>query len=227
MTKHFFNAQETPKERDNPRKVQSDIAGPVHLQPFGTIASNLMDPEDATILMNAAAGGDQAAVDRLLPLVCDQLRRAAELRLANKRASHTLSATAIVHEAYLRLVGPRQVAWAGRGHFYAAVAESMRRILIDHARGHRARGGGTVRFEDIAEVGSLATSDSDQVLTINAALIRLENEDPEAAAVVRLRFYAGLSVSQAVEALGLDSLFAARLCTYARAVLFKDLSNNN
>ena len=91
-------------------------------------------PEDATQLMVAAAGGDKTAADRLLPLVYEQLRKAAQLGLADERAGHTLSATALVHEAYLKLVGPREVAWASRGHFYAAAAESMRRILIDYAR---------------------------------------------------------------------------------------------
>lgn len=92
-------------------------------------------PEDATLLMAAAAGGDRSAADRLLPLVYDQLRRTAQLGLTGERAGHTLSATAPVHEAYLKLAGPREVPWAGRGHFYAAAAEAMRRILLDHAKG--------------------------------------------------------------------------------------------
>jgi RNA polymerase sigma factor (TIGR02999 family) len=184
-----------------------------------------MDQEDATILMNAAADGDKSAADRLLPLVYDQLRRAAEARLADERAGHTLSATAMVHEAYLKLVGPRQVPWAGRGHFYAAAAEAMRRILIDHARARSARGGELSRFQDIADVGALASADSGQILAVDAALTRLESEDPEAAAVVRLRFYAGLSVDQVAEALGISSRSAARLWAYARAVLFRALSS--
>jgi RNA polymerase sigma factor (TIGR02999 family) len=185
-----------------------------------------MDHEDATMLMNAAADGDKSAADRLLPLVYDQLRRAAQERLAGERTDHTLSATAMVHEAYLRLVGPRQVPWAGRGHFYAAAAEAMRRILIDHARARRARGGGAVKLEDVADVGSLAAADSEQILAVDAALTRLEAEDPEAAAVVRLRFFAGLSVDQAAEALGISPRTAARLWGYARAVLFRTLSQD-
>ncbi len=184
-----------------------------------------MDPEDATTLMNAAAGGDKSAADRLLPLVYDQLRRAAELRMLGERADHTLSATAIVHEAYLRLVGPRQVPWASRGHFYAAAAEAMRRILVDHARARRARGGGATRLEEIEDVVALAAADSEQILAVHAALSRLESEDPEAAAVVRLRFFAGLSVDQAAEALGISPRSAARLWAYARAVLFRSLSS--
>lgn len=184
-----------------------------------------MEQEDATILMNAAAKGDKAAADRLLPLVYDQLRRAAQDRLAGERIGHTLSATAIVHEAYLRLVGPREVPWAGRGHFYAAAAEAMRRILIDHARNRRSRGGGAVRLEDIGDVGALAAADSEQIVAVDSALARLESEDPEAAAVVRLRFYAGLSVDQAAEALGISPRTAARLWSYARAVLFRTLTS--
>lgn len=185
-----------------------------------------MEQHDATILMNAAANGDKSAADRLLPLVYDQLRRAAQKRLAGERTDHTLSATAMVHEAYLRLVGPRQVPWTTRGHFYAAAAEAMRRILIDHARARRARGGGAVRLEDVADVGSLAAADSALIVAVDAALTRLESEDPEAAAVVRLRFYAGLSVDQAAESLGISPRSAARLWSYARAVLFRSLSSD-
>ncbi len=110
---------------------------------------------DVTLHMNAAADGDTAAADRLLPLVYARLRRAAQQRLAREREGHTLSATALVHEAYLKLVGPRQIPWAGRGHFYGAAAQSMRRILIDHARRRAALGGGGLGLEDIGDVGAL------------------------------------------------------------------------
>jgi RNA polymerase sigma factor (TIGR02999 family) len=180
--------------------------------------------------MNAAAGGDKAAADRLLPVVYEQLRKAAQLDLVGERDGHTLSATALVHEAYLKLVGPRQVPWAGRGHFYAAAAEAMRRILLDLARS-RGRmggvGGGTLRLNEMGDVAALASADADQILAVDAAVRRLEEEDPEAAAVVRLRFYAGLSVDQAAEALGLSPRTAARLWTYARAVLFRSLGEGS
>lgn len=179
---------------------------------------------DVTLLMDAAANGDAAAADQLLPLVYEQLRRAAQRHLAGEREGHTLSATALVHEAYLRLVGPRQIPWAGRGHFYAAAAQSMRRILIDHARSRAARGGSRHRLEDIGDVGTLAAADSDQILAVDAALVRLETDDPEAAAVVRLRFLAGLTVDQTAQALGLSTRKAARLWAYARARLYQDLS---
>ena len=182
---------------------------------------------DVTLLMNAAADGDTAAAAQLLPLAYDQLRRAAQQRMDAERGDHTLSATALVHEAYLKLVGPRQVPWAGRGHFYAAAAQAMRRILIDHARSRAARGGGGVRLEDIGDINALAAADSEQILAVDAALVRLETDDPEAAAVVRLRFFAGLSVDQAAEALGVSPRTAARLWGYARAVLYRELTECN
>jgi RNA polymerase sigma factor (TIGR02999 family) len=182
---------------------------------------------DVTLLMNAAAEGDTTAADELLPLVYDQLRGAAQQRLASERSDHTLSATALVHEAYLKLVGPRQVPWAGRGHFYAAAAQAMRRILIDHARSRAARGGGGLRLEDIGDVGTLAAADSQQILAVDAAVARLEADDPDAAEVVRMRFFAGLSVDQAAEVLGISPRTAARLWTYARAVLYRELTEHD
>lgn len=175
-------------------------------------------------LMAAAAGGDRAAADRLLPLVYDQLRRAAQLQMASERDDHTLSATALVHEAYLKLAGPREVPWANRAHFYAAAAQSMRRILLDHARS-RARGlGNKSPLSEISDVAVLATADPEQIVAVDAAFARLEAEDAEAAAVVRLRFYAGLSVDQTAEALGLSPRTTARLWNYARAILYRALT---
>jgi len=180
---------------------------------------------EATELLSAAARGDGRAVDRLLPLVYEQLRRSAQLDLARERADHTLSATALVHEAYLKLVGPRELPWANRAHFYAAAAEAMRRILLDHARAHGRHDGGRVSLEEVRDVASLADAGSERILAVDEALERLAVEDPEAAAIVRLRFYAGLSVEEAAEASGVSPRTAARLWTYARAVLYRDLSN--
>ena len=180
--------------------------------------------------MNAAAAGSKDAADRLLPLVYDQLRKAAQLDLAAERGGavgHTLSATVLVHEAYLKLVGPRHMPWAGRGHFYAAAAEAMRRILVDHARTRARQGGKARQLTEIGDVAALAAADSGQIVAVDAALIRLEADDPQAAAVVRLRFYAGLSVDQAAQALGLSPRTVARLWTYARAVLYRELSENS
>lgn len=183
-----------------------------------------MQRDDATILMNAAAEGDTAAPDRLLPLVYDQLRRAAQERLAGERNDHTLSATAMVHEAYLRLVGPRRVPWASRGHFYAAAAEAMRRILIDHARAKAAaiRGGPEARRAAV-NLASLPDPSSETetagFLILNEAIARLEGVDKDAAAVVRLRYFAGLSIEHTAAALGVSAPTVKRSWAFARGWL--------
>lgn len=180
-----------------------------------------------TNLMAEAASGDKAAADSLLPFVYEQLRRAAQLDLAKERKDQTLSATALVHEAYLKLVGPREVAWANRAHFYVAAAEAMRRIVLDHARARGRRGGTRIRIEEIRDVASIAGADSELILAVDEAIERLASEDPEAAAIVRLRFYAGLSVDEAAAATGISPRTAARLWTYARAVLYRELRSDS
>jgi RNA polymerase sigma factor (TIGR02999 family) len=188
----------------------------------------------ATVLLHAAATGDRAAADQLLPLVYAQLRQAAQSCLAHERSGHTLSATALVHEAYMKLVGPREVPWAGRGHFYVAAAEAMRRVLLDHARsrGREKRGGGAggrggldgqpARRVDFASVAELALAeDSGEIMSFDSALRRLEGEAPEAARVVELRFFAGLSVEQTALALGVSDRTVNRHWTFARAWLHR------
>ncbi len=185
--------------------------------------------EDATVLMNAAAAGDRAAADRLLPLVYEQLRKAAQLNMAGERPGHTLSATALVHEAYVKLVGPREVAWANREHFYAAAAEAMRRILIDYARarGRIKRGPTAVSLNDASALLSVADlvseAHSDQIVRLDEAVRRLEAEDPDVAQVVRLRFYAGLSGEETAAALGKSPATVDRDWAWARAWLFRQL----
>ena len=190
------------------------------------------------MLLHAAAAGDRAAADQLLPLVYAQLRQAAQLCLVSERSGHTLSATALVHEAYLKLVGPREVPWAGRAHFYVAAAEAMRRVLLDHARsrGREKRGGRgsetaagregspgpSARRVDFASVVELAAAeDSGEIVSFDSALRRLEGEAPEAARVVELRFFAGLSVEQAALALGVSDRTVNRHWTFARAWLHR------
>ncbi len=180
--------------------------------------------EDATLLMAAAAAGDQAAANRLLPLVFDQLRKAAQQQLASERPGHTLSATALVHEAYLKLAGPREVAWAGRGHFYVAAAEAMRRILVDHARAKAAqiRGGPDARRAAL-HLASLPDPDSAEensgFLILHEAISRLESVDRDAAAVVRLRYFAGLSIEQTALAIGVSTATVKRTWAFARGWL--------
>lgn len=179
------------------------------------------------MLLNSAANGDLQAVHSLLPLVYDQLRQAAQLAMATERPGHTLSATALVHEAYMRLVGPREVPWAGRAHFYVAAAESMRRILLDHAkaRGREKRGGvggvarGRVEFSSIADL--VSTGEPNEIVSFDAALRRLETESAEAARVVQLRFFAGLSVEQTALAMGVSDRTVNRLWTFGRAWLHR------
>lgn len=187
-----------------------------------------MDRADATILMNAAAEGDRAAGDRLLPLVYDQLRKAAQAQMNAERGDHTLSATALVHEAYLKLVGPREVNWKSRAHFYAAAAEAMRRILIDHARarGRQKRGPVPAAMESVSAmlcVADLASDHADQIVRLDEAVRRLEAEDPDVAQVVRLRFYAGLSGDETASALGKSPATIDRDWSWARAWLYRQL----
>ena len=178
-----------------------------------------------THLLDAAAAGDRRAAADLLPLVYDELRRLAAQRLAGEGPGHTLQPTALVHEAYLKLVGPGpQPAWNGRMHFFAAAAEAMRRILIDHARRkHCARRGGGMRrveLEDLDDVELVAGGkDADDLLALDEALNRLAAADPRRAELVRLRYFAGLTLEQAAELLGISRATADRHWAFARAWL--------
>ncbi len=232
----------TPTSNPASAKKTSDVELPAG--PAGGGSGGAEGARDATVLMIAAAGGDKAAVEQLLPLVYEQLRKAAQISMASERVGHTLSATALVHEAYMKLAGPRQVPWAGRGHFYAAAAEAMRQILLDHAKGRMRvkRGGagvggageggggaggvGGVRREqvaDFADVAALAMREPEEIVKFDGLFRRLEDESPEGAAVVRLRFFAGLSVEQTAEALGLSESTVQRRWAFARAWLFQRL----
>lgn len=173
---------------------------------------------EITQLMDAAAAGDRQAGVDLLPLVYDELRRLASARMAAERPGHTLSATALVHEAYLRLVGDQH--FGGRAHFFAAAAEAMRRILVNHARDRKRlkRGGGRVRLESLDQVGALA-EDPDFVPSLDELLTRLGEEDAAAARVAQLHLVGGLSAQEAGEALGLSQAVAYRNWKYARAWL--------
>ena len=181
---------------------------------------------DVTHLLAAAEAGDPRAAAELLPLVYDELRKLAAARLAAEQPGQTLQATALVHEAYVRLVGgdqPRD--WNGRGHFFAAAAEAMRRILIDNARRKKTsrRGGGWNRI-DLDEILTGADERAGELLELDEALTRLRDADPAAARLVELRCFAGLTMEQAAAALGTSVRTAERNWTFARTWLHRALA---
>jgi RNA polymerase sigma factor (TIGR02999 family) len=180
--------------------------------------------EQVTQILEAVGAGDERAAEKLLPLVYDELRRLAAARMAQEAPGQTLQPTALVHEAWLRLVGSGKEHWNGRGHFFGAAAEAMRRILIDRARKrHRERHGhGLVRI-DFSQLDVAITTDDDLLLRVNEALEKLEAEAPEKAQLVKLRFFTGLSVSEAAETLGIAPATAKRYWAFARAWLLAEL----
>jgi RNA polymerase sigma factor (TIGR02999 family) len=182
--------------------------------------------KDVTQVLSAIEAGDPRAAEQLLPLVYDELRRLAAQRLAQERPGETLQATALVHEAYLRLVDvPRPQHWNSRGHFFAAAAEAMRRILVENARRKLAEkhGGDRLRV-DLPEGLAAPAARSDDLVALDEALSRLERHDPAAAQLVKLRYFAGLSHQDAAEAMGVSRGAADRLWALARAWLFRQLS---
>ncbi len=176
---------------------------------------------NVTHLLDAAAAGDRRAAADLLPLVYDELRKLAAMRMTAESPGHTLQPTALVHEAYLRLVGPTgECRWDNRGHFFAAAAEAMRRILVDAVRRKRAdKHGGDRRRVELPDVPAEPDVADERLLALDAALSGLSAEDPVAARVVELRHFAGLSIEDAAAALGISRATAYRHWTYARAWL--------
>jgi RNA polymerase sigma factor (TIGR02999 family) len=176
---------------------------------------------EITRILSAIEHGDPHAAAQLLPLVYDELRRLAAQRLAREAPGQTLQPTALVHEAYLRLVDEEQAQqWSNRGHFFAAAAEAMRRILVENARRKkRHKHGGQLHRVELSEQDLVAGTTPDELLALDEALTKLAQEDGTAVEVVKLRFYAGLSIEQAAEALGISRANAYRHWTYARAWL--------
>ena len=183
---------------------------------------------EVTRLLEAVASGDRHAAAELLPLVYDELRNLAAARIAAEAPGHTLSSTALVHEAYLRLVGPMDDRrWDHRGHFIAAAAEAMRRILVNHARDRKRlkRGGGRMRLELLDQADTLA-EDPDLVLSLDELLSRRGQEDEPAARIAQWHLFGGLSIEEAGQAMGLSRPTAYRNWKYARAWLREALQNN-
>lgn len=186
------------------------------------MAINSVSVSDVTQILAAIESGDAQAASRLLPLVYDELRKLAAARMAAESPGHTLNATALVHEAYLRLVGNQQ--FDGRGHFFAAAAEAMRRILVDAARRKgRIRHGGERRRVELADLP--AETAPDDLLDLDEALERLAARDPVKAEVVKLRFFAGLTVPEVATALGISVATAERHWAFARTWLFAEMNN--
>lgn len=184
---------------------------------------------DVTRLLDAAAAGDRKAAADLLPLVYDELRQLAAARMAAETPGNTLQPTALVHEAYLRLVGPADAhRWDGRGHFFAAAAEAMRRILVDAARRkQREKHGGDRDRVDLDAAAPTAPDPRHDLVALDAALTRLAAEDPQAARLVELRHFAGLSVADAADVLGISRRTADRIWAFARAWLHRELAGTD
>jgi RNA polymerase sigma factor (TIGR02999 family) len=180
---------------------------------------------EVTQILAAVEKGDTRAAESLLPLVYKELRQLAAQKLVQESPGQTLQATALVHEAYIRLVDVEQAQrWKSRGHFFAAAAEAMRRILIENARrkGRNKRGGNLHRI-NLENVDLMSGASPDELLAIDEAIERLAREDPIAAQLVKIRYYAGLSVEQAGESIGISRANAYRHWSYARAWLYCDL----
>ena len=183
---------------------------------------------DLTNILSQIEAGDPSAADQLLPLVYEELRKLAAVKLAQENPGQTLQATALVHEAYVRLVGPGLVEqrWDNRGHFFAAAAEAMRRILIESARRrNREKHGGRLQRVSLFDVDVAILPRDEELLVLDEALTRLASIRPQAAELVKLRFFAGLAVEQAAEVVGISSRTARRLWVFAQAWLRREMES--
>jgi len=182
------------------------------------------ESRDVTLLLSALTRGDEAAASKLIPLVYDELRRLAASYMRREHQGHTLQATALVHEAYLKLVEQRSVTWQSRAHFFGVAAQLMRRILIDHARGHlRQKRGGEHKKVSLDEAFVFSEQKLAELLAVNDALELLARVDSRQARVVELRFFAGLSVEEAAEVLGVSPKTVKRDWSVAKAWLYAEL----
>jgi RNA polymerase sigma factor (TIGR02999 family) len=182
---------------------------------------------DITRILESIEHGDPRAADELLPLVYEELRKLAAARMAQENPGHTLQPTALVHEAWLRLVGDENVRWDGRAHFFGAAAEAMRRILIDRARRRNARRhGGDQQRVDFPAVEIAAPDDDDQILAVNEALEKLAAQDKLKAELVKLRYFAGLTIEEAAQVLRISEPTAKRYWTFAKAWLHREIETS-
>jgi RNA polymerase sigma factor (TIGR02999 family) len=180
---------------------------------------------NVTHILTAIEQGDVKAVNELLPLVYEELRRLAAQKMSQEPPGQTLQATALVHEAYLRLVGSEDRSWSGRTHFFAAAADAMRRILIENARRkHRLKRGGARQRIDLDNAYIPIEEPSEDLIALDEALVKLAAEDSVKAELVKLRYFAGLTIEQAAQMLGISRASADRYWSYARAWLFHEIS---
>ena len=211
-----------PCDCDFPRTVPAGNETAPRLQAEDLFNSSPVN--DITVMLRSVQDSDPEGADKLLPLVYEDLRRVASHRMAQQPAGHTLQATALVHEAFLRLVGNPEQTWTNRRHFFAAASEAMRHILVDRARRKAAvrHGGGQVRLQ-LDEVILAGETTDEHVIVVHEALERLAAEDPVAAELVKLRFFAGFTFVQAAELLEVSERTAKRIWTYARAWLYDEI----
>ena len=184
----------------------------------------MAEPHEVTLILNAVQSGNTQAAEELLPLLYRELRQIAGSKMAGESSGHTLQPTALVHEAWLRLVGGDQKAWPSRAYFFAAAAEAMRRILVEHARRKQSlkRGGEFVR-EELTDSALILSAPPDELLAVNDALEKLAKEDKPVAELVKLRYFVGMTMEEAAAALDMAPRSAERLWTYARAWLQREI----
>jgi RNA polymerase sigma factor (TIGR02999 family) len=218
MTKHF---EDTPWDLAMTESVLAENS-----RFISSWSSDIQSPvSDLTLILQQMERGEPQAADRLLPLVYDELRRIAAGKMAREPAGQTLQPTALVHEAWLRLGGDEQPTWQNRAHFFGAAAEAMRRILIDRARRRRAlrHGGGQERLNvDDLELAAESVND-DQLLAVHEALDKLAAQDSQKAELVKLRYFAGLTIAEAALTLGISEPTAKRWWTFARTWLYQEI----
>jgi len=183
-----------------------------------------VSPEAVTQILNDARNGRTGAAEQLFQLVYDELRRLAASHMRSERPGHTLQATALVHEAFMRLIRDDRMDWRNRAHFFGAAAEAMRRILVDHGRARAAiRRGGDRRKVSLEDTPDLSTDRSDEIIAVDAALSRLSNLDPRKGRLVELRFFGGLDIEETAEVLGVSPRTVKRDWTFAKAWLYREI----
>jgi RNA polymerase sigma-70 factor, ECF subfamily len=188
------------------------------------LAPAMSENADVTLLLSALTRGDDGAATKLIPFVYEELRRLAGSYMRRERVDHTLQATALVHEAYLKLIEQRSVSWQSRAHFFGVAAQLMRRILIDHARGHsRQKRGGDEQKVSLDEALVFSEQHADELLAVDDSLDQLAKIDPRQAKIVEMRFFGGLSVEEAAEVLGVSPKTVKRDWSVAKAWLYADL----